>query len=360
MGKRSKRILVGALIAVLAAILFTLLFNFGWLRIAGGGLSSQEAALRYPYQQLNRREQALYNTLCEGIENYDEIIKLPGIYEKETYERVYLMVAMQEPQLFYLDSLYETADAMADVNIFYSVEKDQIAVMRSRMELAADRIIQQAESASTEMQKLQMIHDGVAAICEYSDGPFQSEAYGCLVDGQAKCEGYAKALLYVARRAGINIMNVTGTIRNGENHVWNIAEISGAYYNIDLTWDDDEGYRGNVSHVCFAVPDSEFQDHRTDLTSYRPPACEEDTRNYYRMNGLVITQASQLPTEIQQWPWSTKLIEFRMESAEVYQEVSRMMAESFDVQDAVKQVSGAASYRAVGDEMRNVIVILPS
>lgn len=360
MGKQSKRILIGALVAVLAAILFTVLFNFSWLRLAGGGLSDQEAALRYPYQQLNRRERALYSALCQGIENYDEIIKLPGIYEKEEYERVYLMVTMQEPQLFYLDSIYETAEAMADVNIFYSVEKDQVAGMRAQMDRAADRIIEQTESASTEMQKLLMIHDGIAAICEYSDGPFQSEAYGCLVNGQAKCEGYAKALLYVARRAGINVMNVTGTIRNGENHVWNIAEISGAYYNIDLTWDDDEGYQGNVSHVCFAVPDSEFQDHRTDLSSYRPPACEEDTRNYYRMNGLIITQAAELPAQIRQWPWSTRLIEFRMESAEVYQDVSRMMSDSFEVLDAVKQVCGAANYRAIADETRNVIVILPS
>lgn len=359
MGIHSKRILVSVLIAVLAAVIFSLLLNFGWLPISGG-LSRQDAELRYPYQQLNRREQALYSALCEGIENYDETISLPGIYEKSEYERVYLMVAMQEPQFFYLDTIYETADAMRDVNMFYSVEQDQIAVMRKQIDLVADRIIEKAASASSDMQRLVVIHDEIAALCEYSDGPFQSEAYGCLVNGQAKCEGYSKALLYVARRAGLDIMNVAGTIRNGENHVWNIAKLDGTYYNIDITWDDDEEYRGYTAHVCFAVPDKEFRDHRVDLSSYQPPVCGDDSHNYYQMNNLVVTSAAELPLQVQQWPWNPMLIEFRLDSQAVYDDVSEMLSSSSEMRDAVKLVSGAASYRAIVDETRYAMVILPS
>lgn len=359
MGKHSKRILVSALIAVLAAMLISLLLNFGWLPVSGG-LSRQDAELRYPYQQLNRREQALYSALCEGIANYDEIIKLPGIYQKWEYERVYLMVAMQEPQFFYLDSVYETADAMADVNMFYSVEQDQIAVMRSQIDLIADRIIEKAASAASDLQKLLVIHDEIAALCEYSDGSFQSEAYGCLVNGKAKCEGYSKALLYVARRAGLNIMNVAGTIRGVENHVWNIAKLDGTYYNIDITWDDDKEYRGYTAHVCFAVPDKDFRDHRVDMSSYQPPVCGDDEHNYYQMNGLLITSAAELPYQVQQWPWNPMLIEFRLDSEDVYKDVSEILSSSEEVRDAVKLVSGAASYRAIVDETRLAMVIMPS
>ena len=359
MVKQSRRILIGAL-TTLATIILICVFNFGWFWNTRSALPRKEAALRYPYQQLNSREQALYGALCKGIENYDETIRLPGIYKKDEYERVYLMVAMQEPELFYLDSLYETADVMSEVNMIYSVQKDTVPVMRAQMEQAADRILKKAESASGDMQRLAIIHDEIASLCEYGSDSFQSEAYGCLVNGKAKCEGYSKALLYVARRGGINIMNVPGTIRNGENHVWNVAEINGQYYNIDLTWDDDEGYHGHTAHVCFAVPDSEFGDHRADLSMYRPPVCAENMHNYYQMNHLVIGQASELPAQVEQWPWDPSLIEFRLESQDVYKNVTNIISSSDDVREAVKSVSGAASYRAMMDENRMVLVIMPS
>ena len=335
-------------------------FNLGWFRNIGSRLPAKEAALRYPYEQLNSREKALYGVLCSGIENYDETIRLPGIYRKDEYERVYLLLSMQEPQLFYLSNMYETADAMTDVNMIYSVQKDQIPIMRAQMEQAADRILKAAESASGEMQRLAIIHDEIANNCEYGDDSFQSEAYGCLVNGKAKCEGYSKALLYVARRGGINIRTVPGTIRNGENHVWNIAEIGGQYYNIDITWDDDESYRGNTAHVCFGVPDAEFGDHRADVSYYQPPACTDNTQNYYQMNGLVITRAADLELQVQQWPWSPSLLEFRLDSEAVYKDVTKTISSSNTVRDAVKLVSGAASYRAMMDENRMVLVILPS
>lgn len=360
MGKRSKRILIGSLAAVLATLFFTAVVNFGWLRGVHSALSHKDAELRFPYQQLSKREQALYGTLYHGIENYDETIRLPGIYSKEEYEHVYLMLAMQEPQFFYLSNIYETADQMAEANMHYRVEKDQIAVMRSQMDLAADRILKQADTASGEMQRMQMIHDGVAALCEYSEDSFQSEAYGCLVNGRAKCEGYSKALLYVARRGGINIMNVPGTIRNGENHVWNVAQIEGKYYNFDVTWDDDEQYRGNVIHSCFAVPDDLFLDHHPDLTAYRPPTCSDGDRDYYKMNNLTVDSADALVSMIRTWPWSGSMLEFRMTSPQVYAAVREKLKSSMEVQDAVKLVSGAVNFRATVDETRNTIVILPS
>ena len=360
MGRRSKFIFLSILIGLLAMMIILLGTALGIFPKFGSGMPASESAKRYPYQQLSGREKQLYTALYKGIEDYEETIRLPGIYTQAEYTRVYLMLAEQEPQFFYLDTVYETGDAMADVTMFYAVEKEDIALMKAQMDLVADRILKQAESARSDMLKLLAIHDGIAAVCEYSNGTYQDEAYGCLVDGKAKCEGYAKAFLYVARRGGLNVMNVTGTINGGENHVWNIAEIDGTFYHIDLTWDDDPEYRGSVAHNCFAVPDAQFGDHHPDLTAYQPPVCAGEAHGYYSLEQLVVTDASTFPEMVRTWPWDASLMEFQYANEQVYADIQKLIQSSSEVRAAVKQVSGAASYRAIADETRGALLILPS
>jgi hypothetical protein len=360
MTKRSKIIIIVVLLAMIAALMFTLLFNMGWIRSRKGALPREDAKLRYPYSQLSATEKALYGALYRGVEAREDTISLPGTYDKNTYTRVYLLLAEQEPQFFYLDSVYETADLMDKANMRYKVPKDEIDMMRAAMNVRADEIISRIPSDADDIQKLLAIHDGIAAGCDYTDGDYQDEAYGCLEAGEAKCEGYAKAFLFTARRAGLNVMNVTGTINGTENHVWNIAEVNGQYYNVDVTWDDSAQYNGHTTHTCFAVPDAIFGDHQPDLTAYQPPVCEDDSLNYYTMNALIVRQASELPTMASTWLWDPMLLEFRMADDAVVKSVSDMLATSREMRDAVQLTSGAVSYRAFMDETRRALVILPS
>ena len=360
MTKRSKIILIVVLVAAITALLFTLLFNMGWIRSRKGALPHDEAKVRYPYSQLSPTEKALYGTLCTGIQNYEEKIKLPGTFDKATYERVFLLVCEQEPQFFYLDSVYETAELMDTATMRYDVPKEDIGMMKAALELDADAIISAANAETDDIRRLLAIHDGIADRCTYEDGAYQDEAYGCLEEGSAKCEGYAKAFLYVARRAGFNVMAVTGTINGTENHVWNIAEVNGKYYNIDVTWDDSTQYKGHTTHGCFAVPDVIFGDHYADLTAYQPPVCEDDSQNYYALNMLTAESAAELPQMAGTWLNDPMMLEFRLGNDAAVKEVAAKLATWSEMRDAVKLASGAMTYRAFMDENRRVLVILPS
>ena len=360
MSKRSKVIVIVVLLTMIAALLFTLLFNMGWIRSRKGALPREDAKLRYPYSQLSATEKALYGALYRGIEAYEETIKLPGTYDKQTYTRVYLLLAEQEPQFFYLDSVYETAELMDEAHMRYKIPKEDVDRMRAALTVRADAILNKIPAGADEIDKLLAIHDGIADSCDYINGTYQDEAYGCLEEGEAKCEGYSKAFLYTARRAGLNVMNVTGTINQTENHVWNIAEANGKFYNIDVTWDDSEQYKGHTTHTCFAVPDELFGDHQPDLSAFTPPACTDDSENYYTRNALVVNQASDLATMAGTWLGDPMLLEFRMADASVMQGVADILPTSTEIRDAVKLTSGAVTYRAFMDENRKALVILPS
>lgn len=70
-------------------------------------------------------------------------------------------------------------------------------------------------------------------------------AYGALVNRTSVCAGYALAYERLMDQVGIPCEYVTGMTTNGY-HAWNIVQIDGEWYHVDVTWDDPtpdrEGY----------------------------------------------------------------------------------------------------------------------
>lgn len=71
------------------------------------------------------------------------------------------------------------------------------------------------------------------------DKPMIHTLFGALIDGQAVCDGYAKAMMYL-----LNIVGIPNHLTFGEAdeiaHVWNQVNIQGTYYHLDATWADLE------------------------------------------------------------------------------------------------------------------------
>ncbi len=371
MGKRGCRMqsLKGKLtvIAGLAAVLILMMLGISGLARSARGEharyrepDAEFAGQRYPYRQLDERGQKLYTALYQGISDYRTVIDLPGTYTADEYRKVYLLLTTQEPELFYLDTVYETADQMRRTEMFYTMPKSEAERMRSQMAAAADGIIRETAGARSDIQRLLLIHDRICAGCFYEKTPNADSAYGCLVEGMAMCEGYAKAFLYVARRAGLDVMCVPGRTNRGEAHIWNIAGADGHYYNIDLTWDDDDTYDGRTAHTCFAVPDSMFQDHMPDTDLMEPPACADGKQMYYHMRGFYLTESGRLCTALQDWNGAVpeRIIEFRCINETDFRQVKEALRTQADVHAVLAQICGGVMPRIVADEKRSVIVIL--
>ena len=352
------RILILILLAILISVMLVLaVTTYGLFRKA---LPASESALRYPYQQLRFREQRLYTALCDGIRAHKDKIKLPGMYDEEDYKRVYLLVAEQEPEFFYLDNVFESAEVMSEVNLYYTMDKEEAEQKLAELRFTAEGIAEKAKRKTHPIDQLLVIHDEIAERCEYKDGNFTHEAYGCLIEGKAKCEGYAKAFLYIARLAGLNVMNVTGKDATGENHVWNIAEADGNYYQIDVTWDDDAQYRGHYTHTCFAMTDDDFADHFADVRAFEPPACMDTENDYYHRERFWLDSGDAMLETIRTWPYDSGVIEFRMSSEAAMKEAKSLIEKGGPVRQEIINACGAMSYQALADDNRNVIVILPS
>lgn len=92
---------------------------------------------------------------------------------------------------------------------------------------------------------------------------------GGVLEGKCVCEGYAKILQQVLKKAKINSKYITGNTdsKRDSEHAWNQVEIDGKWYNCDLTWDTPRIRENRPVDYCLQS-DEEFINH------YRNPWCE--------------------------------------------------------------------------------------
>lgn len=143
----------------------------------------------------------------------------------------------------------------------------------------------------TEYAKVQKIHDFIVKKNFYSKGDSQEKSGGLSIYHPASilfgnggvCNAYATLFDLMSKEVGLNSQLVTGkSLRNGEDHMWNMVQIMGNWYHIDTTWDDpvinfSQGYVENIGDFViydyFLKSDVEIKKTRTiNETKFRPQA----------------------------------------------------------------------------------------
>ncbi len=103
-------------------------------------------------------------------------------------------------------------------------------------------------SGKSRYEILRSIHDGLARTVSYREtGQRAHDAVGALLDGEAVCEGYAKAFKLLCDRynipcvLGMGLAYAEETGEDGEPHMWNYVRMEdGKWYGVDVTWDDQQ------------------------------------------------------------------------------------------------------------------------
>ena len=132
---------------------------------------------------------------------------------------------------------------------------------------------------NTEYDNEIAIHDYLVANLNYvnndDDNSRNFNAYDALINNKAVCSGYTECFKTFMDMLGIENTTVTGNA-NGQNHIWNEVALDGAYYHVDVTWDDPVNSSYDViSHTYFNLTDAQIAvDHKWDKNqeSYKAAA----------------------------------------------------------------------------------------
>lgn len=303
MKKRTKFIIV-LFFAVLAAVAYSEIqteFPELGLPIINryiGNVEETTNGSRYKtyYDELSNVEKQAYNLILDNIYDMPEKIKVPDMTEKQLDE-VFKSVLNDNPDLFFLGRKCRLNSELWNtyISFDYIMTADEYKQKKAKLELERDVLIESLSDLTDPWQTELEIHDYIIGHCVYKledEDYTYSSAYGCLVNGEAACEGYSKAAKYVFDKVGIESALVSGKANgNGEgdgDHMWNIVKINGDYYHLDCTWDDPVSKSaGSLKlYTYFNVTDKTIGINHSDY-SY-DPGCTATAENYFVKQKLII------------------------------------------------------------------------
>ncbi len=119
----------------------------------------------------------------------------------------------------------------------------------------------------SDYEKIKIIYDYICSNVTYdyknlNDSSYKLKytAYAALINKTAVCQGYSMLLYRFALEAGIDARYITGyQTSTGGGHGWNIVQINGKYYDLDVTWD-----AGRSSYSYFLKSEEDFVNHTRD------------------------------------------------------------------------------------------------
>jgi hypothetical protein len=99
-------------------------------------------------------------------------------------------------------------------------------------------------------------YDEITLFLIHLHDPNNETPYGPLLRGKATCLGYTTAFQLLMDMLELPCITVNGFTRKVEEHAWNMVELDGDWYCVDVTWDDPAGLSGldlKLNHKYFNV-----------------------------------------------------------------------------------------------------------
>ncbi|NLK52794.1 MAG: DUF5050 domain-containing protein, partial [Syntrophomonadaceae bacterium] len=199
-------------------------------------------------------------------------------------------VLNDHPEIFYFTHENSYYWSNGRLEFKYKYPKDQIESMVTVLNQKIASILGSAiKSNMCELEKELALHNYLVLNTAYDYENLKNntipelsyEAYGCLIDGIAVCDGYAKAMKLLLNQVGIEALRVIGEGK-GESHAWNLVKIDGFWYHLDVTWDDPvPDVPNRVRYTYFNLPDSVMEkDHTWTASDY--PQADQSTYLYFQ------------------------------------------------------------------------------
>lgn len=230
-----------ALIIIIAACF--LLFSEHTYQPATQAVFRQGDYTDYYYLALDETEKKAYTAVKESISSFPKEILTPSLTEDQL-NRVLNALICDDPMLFMFNTC--TLDITGATALFrpdYDMSLEEYTRYVQDIEAVLTQALAFAPQGD-EFEKELFCHDYIVNSCEYSDTELipEGNVVGALIEGKAKCSGYAKAFKLLLSRLGIESVLVSGTATDysgaAQSHMWNAVRIDNSWCYTDPTWND--------------------------------------------------------------------------------------------------------------------------
>lgn len=183
----------------------------------------------------------------QGLSNMSGTVSLSQYrLTEQQFSDLYDAILREDPWLFYVEGCTfraSTSGIVVDMVPRNTYDHATVQSMKAELTRSMQAALACVEPAMTATEKVVQIHNYLALTCAYDYENYQADtiprdsytAYGALVKREAVCQGYSLAFELLMQQLGIPCAIVES---DSMNHAWNAVQLDGAWYHVDVTWDD--------------------------------------------------------------------------------------------------------------------------
>lgn len=200
----------------------------------------------YYRNTLDPVKQQAYDLLRSALLKGEKEIKMTVPIQKSDIFDIYKKVLYDSPELVWAETngvkyWYNKQQIVTSLAPGYNDLVNDIPGTIATLEAAAAEALADMWSLPTQAEKAKYAHDYLTHHIDYTfDAPYNQTAYSALVGGQTVCAGYSHAFQYLMQKMGIPCSYILGYAEGGY-HAWNLVQLDGEHYMMDVTWDDPLG-----------------------------------------------------------------------------------------------------------------------
>lgn len=273
-------------------------------------LTESNSKDHYAYRTLSDTEKTVYDQIVHAIENREESV-LVSTKDTEELEKVYMAVRSDYCEFFWTDSyeyeLYSNSQNEPVKLYFkpvYNCTEAEQKQRQQQIETEAERMLKNLPENASDYEKVAYVYRTLIQETSYSaDAENNQNIVSTFLSHETVCQGYAYGAQYLLAKIGIPCITVSGT-SEGENHSWNLIQMDGDYYYMDVTWGEMEYWQGlqvppesasgaetiadviNYSYLGVSDNDTAFMENHIPLDYIPMPECTATKDNYYVHEGL--------------------------------------------------------------------------
>jgi hypothetical protein len=249
---------------------------------------------------LSQKQQKIYESINKKVRSYGDAVKLPFAHANEIH-MAFEALLLDNPEIFYMDAYQCSKDLNKQTIMLKPEYKYPTREMRQHQEtIESSLTFIEAVKHKSDYEKVLYVHDIISENVRY-DHTFSdtsSSVLGVARNRAAVCEGIAKYVKLALDCLSVKSVVVVGHAINpafdqsaAEPHAWNMVEINGGWYHLDVTFDLTLKHKSN-RYDYFLVKDEDIKiDHST--ANKLPPTAIKPM-DYYYTKGLAVAKSFDL------------------------------------------------------------------
>lgn len=292
---------------------------------------------KYFVSRLNNNDMNAFEDIYTAVLNFEERVVFRNSISSDTLDNLMLLINYDCPELIHLKGDYapiytdETEQNTSAVALYYNMDINAYKKNLNDIQKYFNSL-RAILKGKDEYECEKYIYNQIFTNCIYDENSENSgSVYGALIEHKARCEGISKAFMWCMRELGyecITVVGIPGWSVNSaySTHSWNILNIDGKWYHIDITVDNlntDPSENNPPLYGFFNTDDSFTYKSRALVPYYASfdlPKCEDNSLNYHQLNDLIVSSGSDIEKRLYEildthfTPNITNVISIKLES----------------------------------------------